>query len=110
MKLYCIDLSKLNKIELESIQKRFNILINTEELYRLKMSGYNSIYIDEETNKIFFYTLNNSKMTIQVGDYLKNLMIDLKPLGFGAKVVVNEHLPKQPTIVKELSEEEVVAE
>ena len=107
MKLYCIDLSRLNKIELGEIQKRFKVPIDTEELYRLKMSGYNTIYIDEETNKMAFYTLNNAKKTIQVADYLKNIMIDLKPLGYGAKVVVNEHIVKKPKAMndKEIYEE-----
>lgn len=110
MKLYCIDLSKLNKIELSEIQKRFKVPIDSDELFRLKLSGYNTIYIDEETNKVFFYTLNNSKKTIQVGDYLKNLMIDLKPLGFGAKVTVNEHISKMPTVTRELNEDELEGE
>jgi len=106
MKLYCIDLAKLNKIELGEIIKRFKVPLDLEELARLKNSGYNTIYIDELTNKIFFYTLNNAKKTIQIGDYLKNIMIDLKPLGFGAHLVVSEHKSK-PVIKKEYTIEEI---
>lgn len=96
MKLYCIELSKLNKIELGEIVTRFQIKepFNLDELYRLKMSGYSSIFIDEDTNKMFFYTLNNAKRTIQVAEFLKNTLFDMKSLGFGARMVVNEHLPK----------------
>lgn len=97
MKLFRIELSKLNKIELGEIVKRFQIKepFHLEELYRLKMSGYNSVYIDEETNKMLFYILNNAKRTIQVADGLKNSLLDMKSLGFGARLVVNEHLSRE---------------
>ncbi len=120
MKLFCIELSKLNKIELGEIVKRFQIKdpFNLDELYRLKMSGYNSVFIDEETNKMFFFTLNNAKRTIQVGDYLKNLLLEMKSLGFGARIVVNEHLSndnskecKKSLLLREnLSENEIMSE
>lgn len=85
--IYCIDLCRLNKIELTEIVARFSLEIDIEELSRLKNSGYNTIFLDRSNNRILFYTLNHAKREIRIGDHIKNQLSELKPLGFGTRTV-----------------------
>lgn len=106
--IYCIDLCRLSKIELTEIVTRFCLEIDIEELSRLKNSGYNTIFLDRSNNRILFYTLNHAKREIRIGDYIKNQLSELKPLGFGTRTVNPPiHQQYSPKKERELTKEEI---
>lgn len=108
--VYCIDLSRLSKIELGELIHRFDLELNLEELFRLKNSGYNIVYLDRETNKMLFYTLNSCKRQVCIGDHVKNRLSELKPLGFGTRTTKPDVHIKPPLRKRNLTKEEIVVE
>lgn len=106
--VYCIDLNRLSKIELSEIISRFNLEIDIEELSRLKNSGYNTVFLDRPSSRILFYTLNNSKRDIKIGDHIKNQLQELKPLGFGTRTVTPPIHQKCPPRRRELTKDQII--
>lgn len=111
MELYSIDIAKICKAEIVGMIKRYNLPHTVDELYRLKMEGYNKLVFEKSTNKLLFYTLNSSKTTYELSSYAKNMVNGLVALGFEKQVPEPALVQNEPATKDEaLTEEQIYKE
>ena len=113
MELYSIDIAKICKAEIVGLVKNYNLPHTVDELYRLKMEGYNKLVFEKSTNKLLFYTLNSSKTTYELSSYAKNMVNGLTALGFEKHIPEPAMVQKQPATKEEpaaLTDEQIYKE
>lgn len=82
MELFCIDLGRINKIEIGELIRRYQLPFLTDDLYLMKMDGYNKVYYHQETFELMFYSLNCSKRIFEPSAKVRRQLSEIVPLGF----------------------------
>lgn len=82
MELFCLDLSRINKIEIGELIRRYHLPFTDDDLYLMKMDGYNKLYYHQETFELMFYTLNCSKKVYEPSSKIRHQLNEIVPLGF----------------------------
>ena len=82
MELFCIDLSRICKIEIGELIRRYQLPFMADDLYLMKLDGYNKLYYHQETYDLIFYTLNCSKKVYEPSSKIRQKLNDIIPLGF----------------------------
>lgn len=82
MELFCLDLSRINKIEIGELIRRYQLPFTADDLYLMKMDGYNKLYYHQETFELMFFSLNCSKRVYEPSSKVRQQLNEIIPLGF----------------------------